>query len=796
MTVASTHSGWIYAATDDPGQGLLKLTSVVRSDGRALDSNNFWIQQYLDKDYHQKFSVNILDSRLNVNDPATYRLVYENPPLDTIPPVTTLVFDDPYILEDTATTHTVYMLPGKNVMFTATDNQGGTGVQNMMKRFDNETSFSDAYPFTISATGTHTHTLDYYSVDNAGIKEDTKTEKIVIDGGAPVIGGLTAADFSPGAPAGIAAVRTSAITLNVTDDVDRLPVTFDIAKGEGSDFAALTKVRTITATATSGTALIVNWDGKADDGTLMPTGRYTVRASVTDGLGTSATDKDHSTSRTAAFGITDWFKGAAVDSTTAEQMYPKVSGTKAVWQDKRSGNWQVRMKDLSFANASSIAVSYGAANAERPSLDGNTVAWQEQQGSDGVYRVRFSNARTTAYINPAADTEFPNRSEEHPTVSGKWLAWQDNRGGNWDIYARDLSDGTNTVRQITSHERDQVNPVISNGVLYWEDYRFGPAEIYSYDLTSGIETRVTNNSFDQTNPAVSGDNKVWTDQRDGGRNIYSKQGVYNETRVSYTAGDKDQASVHGSTIVYRDFANGPDDPNLSFYDLSIGVGGILTDNPARQEQPSVGDGYILWQDDRDNGVHQIYAAPFNIEPVPVEVTINKGYNLIAAGSLLANTYPTAVALINNDGVRAGLAVDRVMIYDALHGSPLEAVDGQTAGNDFTITQGSGIVLYAGKAGSLKVADSGESVAYTLLPGMNQIGILKAPYGYHSYDMMNSIGLDNIQGVRRFNPETGGWETASVRTKNGAKEIVGVNFPVKPGDGLIVTMKLRVDTWLP
>jgi hypothetical protein len=107
-----------------------------------------------------------------------------------------------------------------------------------------------------------------------------------------------------------------------------------------------------------------------------------------------------------------------------------------------------------------------------------------------------------------------------------------------------------------------------------------------------------------------------------------------------------------------------------------------------------------------------------------------------------------------------------------------------------------IGLYATGRGTLTVGDSGEKAQYTLIPGLNYIGMLTVPNGYTAYNLLLSIGPDNIQSVRKFNNQTGLWETASVREALSDKETLGVNFVIHQGDGLIITMKNRVDGWKP
>jgi hypothetical protein len=75
-------------------------------------------------------------------------------------------------------------------------------------------------------------------------------------------------------------------------------------------------------------------------------------------------------------------------------------------------------------------------------------------------------------------------------------------------------------------------------------------------------------------------------------------------------------------------------------------------------------------------------------------------------------------------------------------------------------------------------------------------MLAVPNGYSAYRMIESLGVNNVQGLRRFNSETGAWESASVRDVNGETVPAGHDFAIRQGDGLIVVMKSRVDGWRP
>lgn len=774
MTVETGQTGWIYAVTSDPALGLLTLLDVVRSDGVHLDPNNFWIQEGLNSNYQRIFTLNILDYRADASAPGTYRLVYTQPDEDLVPPSTKLVFDGPATGADPDYSIT----PATRIVLVSTDNDGGSGVGQMYRKvIGTDDDFIAAYPFSIEVPGTYE--LEYYSVDRAGNQEAVKTSTIMVDDGAPTVLAFHASpvSISPYAPHGMAAERTTDFTIRATDDQETLQATIDIAKGETYSPAAV--VRTLTTSLAKDMEATVAWDAKDSLGMLVPTGTYTVRLSVTDGLDVSM-PYSHTTESTIQVTVVDWFTGQPVDpNISGSQQHPAISGTQVVWQDNRSGEWQIYTRDV--LSGASAAVTAGASNHEFPAIDNHIIVWQDgRNGNSDIYGYDLSQQREFPVSTDAGN-------QERPVVAGDWVAWQDDRSGNWDIYAYNISTGEKI--QVTAHVRDQIHPAISETILAWEDYRHGLGEIYTYDLAGRTESRYTVEINNQTLPAIFGTSLAWTDQRNGRRDIYFSPAPNNEIRITYGAGDHSQATLRNDVIVYTDYEAGIGDPNLSFYDTRSGFGALLTANPARQEEPELGNDVLVWQDDRD-GVSQIYWSPFKVEAVPISAEIRDGLNLIAVGDKLARTYQTTGALIA--AVPDGITIEKIVGYDSQSGVYMDT----SAGSDIALQKGMAIAVYARGRGALDIADSGESGLYTLLPGQNYIGLLAVPNGYTAYGMLESIGFDNIRSVRRFNSRTGLWETALVREQAGAVSAAGVNFAVCQGDGLIVTMKNRVDGWKP
>lgn len=768
--------GWIYTKMADPSQGMLKLLEITRADGVKLDPNNIWVDQGVDKNYKKTWTLQFVDYRASTGTTGSYTLKFTTPDVDTTPPATSLIFDGPAVGLNPA-----YITPQTRVILTATDNEGGSGIEGMYRKVaEADADFVPALPFTLP---TGSHTVSYYSADRAGNVESAKDSTVIVVGDAPVISSFAAtpATFTPQAPRGIKGARNVEFAVVAASSAANLPV--EVAIAAGAAFQADKVIRTLTANTAPTSTLKLSWDGRDGAGNPVPTGLYVARLKVCDGLDNPAdtTAPNHTATRDVTITAAEWFAAEPLDpNPAADQMYPRASGSRVVWQDHRSGSWDIYVKNLSDSTITKIPGA--TADRQHPAIDGTLVVWQDRRsGGWEIYGYDLATGGEIAIATGTGD-------KERPVVSVPWVAWQDLRNGNSDIYAYNLD--THETVQITSHERDQLHPAITGTKVFWEDYRNGLGEIYAYDLASATETRITFDQESQTAPAGSGAALVWTDQRNGQTNIYGQSPEGGVRRITYGEGDHSQPALAGDLLVYTDFESGLEDPNLSFRLLANGLGGRLSANAARQEDPAIGANIVVWQDNRD-GAYQIYGAALATEEISIEAALKPGFNLVAVGSVLASAYPSAGALMAAKGEELG--IERILSLDPLHNTYKEAVAG---GEDFSLVPGMGIVLYVAKGGALTLAESGEAASYTLLPGTNQIGMLSVPYGYGAHELMRSVGLAAVQSVRRFDAETGSWQSVAVRQTEAGPELVGENFIIQPGDGLMIVVKSRVDGWVP
>ena len=242
------------------------------------------------------------------------------------------------------------------------------------------------------------------------------------------------------------------------------------------------------------------------------------------------------------------------------QEYPAIYKDKIVWQDHRSGDWDIYMYDLSTGNEKSL---YDVMLGDQctPVIYCDKIVWADNVGGDWdilMFDLQLEHLEGVC-TEVGSDQKYPTIYGE--MIEGYKIVWQDNRNGNWDIYMYDLSTGQE--KAICTAPGDQQYPRIYKDKIVWEDYRNGNWDIYMYDLSTGQERQITTNSADQRLPAISGDIIVWADYRNGNWDIYMYDlSTSQETPICTAKEDQGYPAVYGDRtegyyrIVWQDYRNG------------------------------------------------------------------------------------------------------------------------------------------------------------------------------------------------------------------------------------------------
>ncbi|MHA1378642.1 MAG: hypothetical protein ACTSRG_09690 [Candidatus Helarchaeota archaeon] len=294
-------------------------------------------------------------------------------------------------------------------------------------------------------------------------------------------------------------------------------------------------------------------------------------------------------------------------------------GAIIVWQDNKSGNWDIY--------ASSI------------DIDGFT-----ERVDYLLFDFRW---KTNGIPICTANDDQINPQLVFDGYGGAFITWQDNRSGNWDIYAQSITKQGKVVWTqngipLCNAGGDQINPkiIFSNfgAIIGWVDNRPGSnsKDIYAQRINTQGQmdwnangTVICNETGDQTNIQMvmdidNGAVITWEDLRGADSDIYAQkinilgftQWTDNGTIVCNSTGDQQNQQLIsdglGSVIiVWEDYRN----TNSDIYaqklnqtgDRKLGSNGTaISNNTNDQRNPKLSpDGLngaiITWLDNRTTG---------------------------------------------------------------------------------------------------------------------------------------------------------------------------------------------------
>jgi beta propeller repeat protein len=302
---------------------------------------------------------------------------------------------------------------------------------------------------------------------------------------------------------------------------------------------------------------------------------------------------------------------------------------------------------------------------ENPDIDGIHVVWQDNRsGNWDIYMYTLEHTFT-----PESQITNNPASQVNPALSGDKIVWQDNRNSNWDIYMCDITNKTET--QITNNSANQENPDIDGNIIVWQDSRNGVVpQIYLYNLTSQTEKCISSSTpsnptyqvTSNTNPAISGNRIVYQkreihtfegiiqeDHREivvydltAGTQTQIFQGYTEASHVVMSSNDADCPAIYGSRVVFE--TSDPHWPtvnnfyrewNIRTHDVATGLQWDTTGNQANQRYPDINSNYIVYQDDR-NGNWQIYLynTDSGIESRITNNTATQQYPKVSGGRIV------------------------------------------------------------------------------------------------------------------------------------------------------------------
>ncbi len=530
-----------------------------------------------------------------------------------------------------------------------------------------------------------------------------------------------------------------------------------------------------------------SWDGKRQNGSAAAPGWYTVKFILLDGL-------NRETLVTKLVQVGDLLPDTQlIDNIgTARQSEVHGRGRWVTWQDQRSGNWNIYVRDILDVVATPQPITNSNLNQERPRSDGEYVVWQARQ-ADGNWDVWAKNLNDASA--PFAVTVTATDDETKPVVEWPWVIYQRKLIADplapWQLFAKNLI--TDVETPIDTTTQDQIDPDIHQQRVVWQDHRdVGPGEIYFKDLTTDAIQRITNEPAGQYHPVIQDQWIVWADNSALQFDLYAYN-LYSDSIVQLTNTPEDETRprLNRQWLVFEEDSVGEQQINLRLMHLANQAMVQLTNAPTNKEKPSIVSGKVVWTEQQSSMLDQ--NTWVRVGSLPDLQPVFNNRNMVAVTEGVLGYRSTAAELLTLWQQQAGV-VEITRYSQLLPTIVSESVswDGSSViGTDFTLNQGDFLWVKFNDANILDFASSTCS-AQDLAAGINVLSTACVPDDYNAYRLLEELDSTNVSAVRLLNAQTGRWQVASVD----AGSIIGENFEIPPVAVVLIDMLQPVNQWLP
>jgi len=639
LIVDADREGWVYMRFTDPAQAKLDIYSVVRSDGKRLNKNNYWT------DVRYKKITNERIPRLHLFDLLDtghyqYQVIYAQSQEDHTAPATTIRFSG----ASQKINGIYYCLPETQIYFTVDDDSpSGT-----FYKLDDSDQFRPAYPFQIRDYGEHQ--VSFYSQDASENREYTQNVQISILDNTSIIQNFDISDHRMLMSNDIISIDPSQIDIQfqVAQQAVSSQATLEIFKG----ILAWVQVSGVPASPTSNTSTELHIKGdladfyqyQINDGQWsddipilepislknLPEGAVHVRVRGRNSHGDYVSE-DHSV---------DVFW--RIDS---KAPVIHIGNTPATPSRNNYANLYVSGVELyRYAHTSEESSYYRPeTNTEAPIqlehlLPGKQVIkvigkmgdfWQSQEnptmvqwhidpdyGFDCKQLERVRQVKWEKAEGKKLSFQWDGKNDAgHDLPSGYYtarLTVTDDLGQtSYGMKMIHLGDMITTPQLIDQRKTIQTHLSVSKHWAVWQDQRNNNWDIFARNLNdsdSDVIT-ITTNRLNQEYPDTDGTWVVWEDYQTNGFRDILMTSLSNPQQTHYVTRtmDRDEArpSIDWPWIVYQVQSNGLQ-WQVAAYNIMNDQEIMVDVTQSDQKDPCVNNGRIVWQDFRDPGYGEIY----------------------------------------------------------------------------------------------------------------------------------------------------------------------------------------------
>jgi beta propeller repeat protein len=644
VSLTANFAGWGFMRLTDPGQARLPIASIVRSDGKALNTNNYWTS------IHYEPLGNFKDTYLNILDLVglgsyNYTVTYTNIVGGTNPPVTTMRFAGSV----SQSGGNYYITPDTQIYFTAIS-------ANPVSILDSVTNgpFLPALPFSLPNPGTYQ--VVFYSVDTFGNREVNNTNLVIVSGS----GSLNFANVgAPSQPLFVAgdtlSIRPFNAPLNFQAlfDPSQVDAQIDIFQGvigwatiagaPSSPTASTTAFLTVAGDYVDFYRYSLNggaWSAETPVSAAISLSSLGAGANIVSVLGRSQYGSylDPTNATTVAWVVNPaapptTITGAPPTPTRARQASLNIGGTGVTAYRWTINNDYYRVESnapallpISLTTATQqvevVSIIGKVGGVYQATNNATTVSWNFDP-LFGYTMPTLARVRGVTITNVAANPQtfaWDGHADSGTAMSPGWytvrLTIQDQLGRtNFATRLVQIGQLTGNSGVLADRSRGPQSPHARGRWAVWQDQSDGYWQIYAQDLSSNNSPilKLTSGLLSQQNPKTDGRYVVWQSRQPNGNWDINLKDLNNSADtgqpVTFTlTRDEINPAIDWPWVVYQ--ARSTTDPNAPWqlWAFNLATGHTFQVSPSTQDEldPDVQAGRVVWQDWRDVGPGEIY----------------------------------------------------------------------------------------------------------------------------------------------------------------------------------------------
>ncbi|HEY0997784.1 MAG TPA: PKD domain-containing protein [Gemmatimonadaceae bacterium] len=190
--------------------------------------------------------------------------------------------------------------------------------------------------------------------------------------------------------------------------------------------------------------------------------------------------------------------------------WPRISGNRIVWQDKRNGQWDIYMYDLSTSTETRLTTN--TAEQLQPDISGHWAVWADRRNTPTTTKIWALDLNV-----PGSEHELAVSGTEgwKPMVDGDWVTYSSRDGGYQslgDTKAYNLATDTETHLVSGKPLSARFPEGISGRTVLYNVYddQTGASRSWVYDMAAATNTQVSPLGVAAFPRAIAGNYVYWT----------------------------------------------------------------------------------------------------------------------------------------------------------------------------------------------------------------------------------------------------------------------------------------------